>query len=84
MAQKNKQFRALIYANYDTEAQLADDLGWPRQKLNRMTNGMAMPNISELNDLAQKLNVDIGQIARIFLHNKSQNCDFEGEQGKVG
>lgn len=75
MAQKNRELRALIYARYDKEADFSKELGWPRQKLNLMTNGKRLPDVKELNQMAGLLGVSIEQLTQIFLNAKSQNCD---------
>lgn len=65
--------RSLIYAKYDSEAKLADDLGWPRQRLNKITNGTKEPDLDEVKALAKKLDRPFSEIAFIFLDQKSPN-----------
>ena len=40
---KVKALRGLIYERFDHEADLAKQLGWPRQRLNRITTGAKEP-----------------------------------------
>lgn len=70
---KVKELRGLIYSQYDSESQLAKAIGWPRQRVNKITNGTKEPDISELSTLAKALNRSVGDIAQIFLHYKSPN-----------
>lgn len=70
---KVRELRGLIYANYDSESQFADAIGWPRQRINKITNGTKEPDINELNVLAKALNKSVGDVAQIFLRYKSPN-----------
>lgn len=70
---KIKEIRGLIYGMYDSETQFAKEMGWPRQKLNRITNGMREPDLNDISALASGLNRSIGEIANIFLNHKSPN-----------
>lgn len=73
MATKVREFRSLIYKHYDTETQFAEKLNWPRQKLNKLTNGKKMPDIQELDELSKGLNVSVSLLADIFLNQSSPN-----------
>lgn len=63
---KNMSLRGAIYSQYKSEADLAKSLGWTRQKLNRIVNGK-MPNIEELNAIAQGLNMSVSEAMTFFL-----------------
>ena len=67
MAEKIMRVRGLIYGLYDSESALARHLGWPRQKLNKITNGSRLPNIEELDELSRALNYPAGELMKIFL-----------------
>lgn len=73
MTQKIRALRGLIYSKYDTEAELARALNWSRQKLSKITNGKVEPTIDELSQLAESLQVSIGDLANIFLQYRSSN-----------
>ena len=73
MAQKNKKLRGLIYSRYDSEAEFAKAIGWSRQRLSRITNGVKEPNVEDINILAGGLNLNVGDIVEIFLKSKSPN-----------
>lgn len=73
MATKVKELRGLIYSKYDSEAELAKKIGWPRQKINKITNGNKEPNIDEIAVLSNALGKSIGDIAEIFLRYRSPN-----------
>ena len=70
---KVRELSSLIHGKYDTEAQFARELGWKRQRLNRITNGQKEPDLSEASAIASALNVPIERIADIFLGTKSPN-----------
>lgn len=65
--------RGLIYGKFKNEAQCAEALSWPRQKLNKITTGAKNPDIEELNELSKCLGVPLQQMANIFLLKKSTN-----------
>ncbi len=53
MDNKVKELKGLIYSKFNSESDLARHLGWARQKLNKITNGIKEPDITELNELAK-------------------------------
>lgn len=73
MAGKIKELRGLIYGKFDSESDMARVLGWPRQKLNKITNGIKEPDIKELNAIANALEKTVGELAQIFLKQESPN-----------
>ena len=70
---KIQELRGLIYGKYDTESQLATELGWTKQRLNIITNGTREPNLEELEALAGKLDKSVEDMVYIFLRHKSPN-----------
>lgn len=71
MAKKVREFRSLIYKYYDSESEFADTIKWPRQRLNKLTNGTKIPSIDELETLSSPLHISIEGLAQIFLTHKS-------------
>lgn len=69
----NLTLKGLIYGKYGKEVALAQKLGWPKQRLNRITTGRSMPNIEEVNALASALDTPVDQMISIFLAYKSPN-----------
>lgn len=63
----------LIHSKYDFEIQLAREIGWSKQRLNRITTGAKEPDLSEVYVLSKALNVPFEQMANIFLQAKSPN-----------
>jgi transcriptional regulator with XRE-family HTH domain len=63
---KNRSLRAAIYAQYDNESDLAKALGWPKQRLNKITNGKHVPTITEAEALSHCLQIDIATVANFF------------------
>lgn len=70
---KVRELRSLIYSKYDSEAQFAEQIGWPRQRLSKITNGQKEPTVVELNTIAKGLGRSVEEIAQIFLRTKSPN-----------
>jgi len=73
VSKKIKELRGIIYSKFDSEADMAKAMGWTRQRLSKITNGLKEPDVNELNDMANPLNMTVGEIAQIFLRNKSPN-----------
>ena len=67
------ELRGLIYGKYETETALAKDLGWNKQRLNVITNGVREPNLEEVAALAGKLGTSVETMVYIFLRHKSPN-----------
>ncbi|MGE1062983.1 helix-turn-helix transcriptional regulator [Megasphaera paucivorans] len=78
MSKKIKELTDIIYDKFHTEAACAEMLGWSRQRLNKITNGKKIPDVSELNSLSNVLDTSVGSLAIIFLQKKSPN-----EQRKI-
>ena len=70
---KIKAFRGLIYSNYDSEAALARELGWTRQKVNKISNGVKVPNLQEVDALSKALKTNPNDLVQIFLTSQSPN-----------
>ncbi len=70
---QNGQIKAMIQEKYPSESALAKQLGWPRQRLNKITTGVRLPTIEEINDLAIALGVSVERLIHIFLLQKSPN-----------
>lgn len=73
MAIKNGELKKLIRHKYGTESKCAKEMGWTRQRLNKITNGNKEPTISELNTIARCLNMDVGELSQFFLKQLSPN-----------
>ncbi len=67
------ELSGLIYSKYEKECQLADDLGWPRQRLNKIVNGKKEPDLEEVTALAEKLDKSVEDMVFLFLRSKSPN-----------
>lgn len=73
LAMHTSEIKHLITGKYETESALARSLGWPRQRLNKITTGVRLPTIEEINDLSLALGVSIETLVHIFLPVKSPN-----------
>ena len=67
------ELKGLIYGKYDSETQLANDLGWTKQRLNVITTGRREPDLEEVAALAGKLGTTVEDMVYIFLRHKSPN-----------
>ena len=67
------EVKEIILGKYRSEAACAKALGWPRQRLNKITTGKKTPDIDEVNCLSVALGVDVARLLHIFLHQKSTN-----------
>ncbi len=67
------EFRGLVYSKYNNESDFAKALGWPRQRLNKISAGKKVPSLLELDDMAASLNVEPAYLLDIFLSHASPN-----------
>lgn len=67
--------RGAVYARYSDIAALAKKIGWSRQKLSPIVNGKKEPDLSEVQLMADAMDMDASVLASFFLELKSQNCD---------
>ena len=67
------ELSGLIYSKYEKECMLADELGWPRQRLNKIVNGTKEPDLEEVVAIATKLDRPVGEMVNLFLKYKSPN-----------
>lgn len=72
---KIPQLNGLIHANYDNESEMARAMGWSRQRLNKITTGRRLPDLNEVQALAEALNTSFSSMAQIFLGGESANVD---------
>ncbi len=70
---KSMELNGLIHSQFKNEASLARALGWPRQRLNKITSGSKEPNISEAVQIARQLGVSVDRLSDIFFESKSPN-----------
>ena len=59
--------RGLIFSKFESEADMAKALGWPRQRLNKITNGVKEPDLQEVQAMAEALGEEFMVVANIFL-----------------
>lgn len=67
MLPAGNELRGMICARYRSEAACAREIGWSKQRLNKITNGKKVPDVAELNCLAVALGCDAGDLLRFFL-----------------
>ena len=65
--------RGMIFGRYESEAQMADAMGWTRQRLNKITNGTKEPTLEEVDAIAKAVGEEFMSVAAIFLSKKSPN-----------
>lgn len=71
----------MIHSKYESEARFAEALGWPRQRLNKITNGKKEPDLQEVAEMANGLNEPLEKIAYIFLHSSHQTGNHHCDEG---
>ena len=71
----NNKVKGEVYAKFKNIAELAKVLGWSRQKLSLIVNGNREPNLSDIQAMANVLNIDAEKLASFFLELRSQKCD---------
>ena len=64
---QTEQLKACICKKYGSEAAMARAMDWPRQRLNKITNGIKEPDVSEVNEIAKALECPISTVAAFFL-----------------
>lgn len=67
--------RGAVYSRYNDIAALAKVIGWSRQKLSPIVNGKKEPDLSEVQAMADAMEMEASELASFFLELKSQNCD---------
>ena len=72
---KDLQLNGLIHSKFDSETAMANAMGWSRQRLNRITTGKKVPDLSEVKDIANVLDTSFMAVAHIFLGEESTFVD---------
>ena len=67
--------KGAVYARYKDIADLANTLGWSRQKLSPIVQGKKEPSLSDVQEMAKALEMEVTQLTSFFLELKSQKCD---------
>ena len=70
--------KGAVYARYKDIAELAKVLGWSRQKLSPIVNGKKEPSLSDVQEMADAMEIESDILASFFLELKSQKCDKRG------
>ncbi|MDO4866334.1 MAG: helix-turn-helix transcriptional regulator [Clostridia bacterium] len=59
--------RGIVYDKYKSIAQLADAIGWSRQKASNIINGVVEPSLADTDKLSKALDLSFEKTARFFL-----------------
>jgi hypothetical protein len=65
--------KAELLQRFGSEAEAARQLGWPRQRLNRLTNCVRQPKMSDLTALGRILEKPPSEVVKFFLPDESPN-----------
>ena len=57
----------MIHNRFSSQAQMADAMGWSRQRLNRILNGKKSPDLFEVLEISRALGVPFMTVAQFFL-----------------
>lgn len=72
----NRALKSLIYGKFNSESEMARYLGWPRQKLNRISTEGKEPSLAETVAIADALEISLDKAVSLFLTHMSPNgCD---------
>ena len=72
---KVNRVKGAIYARFKDIAQLADVLGWSRQKLSALANGVREPSLNDIQLMANAMDMNVDLLTSFFLELKSQIFD---------
>ena len=67
MDNKIYELRSIIYGKFDSQTKFANELGWSKQRISKISSGKKEPTISETSKIAKALGIDISVIADIFV-----------------
>ncbi|MCT4544535.1 MAG: hypothetical protein N4A63_13405 [Vallitalea sp.] len=67
--------RGHIYSLYSSQNALTQELGWPKNKIGRILNGSAVPNVNDCEMLTEKLKLTAEEYISIFIPSLSPNGD---------
>ncbi len=70
------ELSALIHGKFRTDADFAKALGWSRQRIYKIVNGLKDPSLDEAISIAKVLEEPLNEIANIFLRYKSPNGEI--------
>ena len=73
MPEARRELKKMIYGKFDSEKDCADAMGWPKQRLNKITNGKKEPSVSEVVKFARAVEEPVEIVANIFLSMASPN-----------
>lgn len=71
--QRESRVKQMILDRFGSEAKAARTLGWPRQRLNKITIGRKEPDLEEVSAISALLDVPVGEMVAIFLANSVTN-----------
>lgn len=71
------ELSALIHGKFRTDSDFAKELGWPRQRLYKIVNGIKSPSLDEAIEIAKALEEPLQEIADIFLRYYHQTVTKE-------
>lgn len=60
--------RGIVYDKYRSMAELANTIGWTRQKASNIINGNAEPSLDDTYKLSKALGIPFEKTARFFLN----------------
>lgn len=70
----NERFSSAIKDRYPTYSAFARELGWPRQKVNKILYGRS-PKVSEINAIGSALQLPIAEVVSFFSDESHQKDD---------
>ena len=74
------QLNGLIHTVYNSESDMARAMNWSKQRLNRITTGKKVPDLFDVNAMANALHTSFISVAQIFLPTESTNVDKNDDE----
>ena len=65
--------RGAVLNRFKSYTEFAEVLGWPKQRLSKIITGKKIPNVNEIAEMADGLDMTINGVAEFFLTSKSPN-----------
>ena len=60
------EFISLIYGKFKNQTECANALGWNKQKLSRIANGISKPDVDDVNDMSVVFEVPVSTITSFW------------------
>ena len=63
----NEQLRREIRKKYKTDMEMAEKMGWTKQKLSKTILGQRYPKVSDINAMSNALEISVEKVISFFI-----------------